>query len=223
MQVGIEKLSDGTSFELVRVEGGTFLMGSDQDTKEEQIHKESVADFWIGKYLVTQALWENVMGENPSHFKAKNRPIESVKWDEVHVFLEKLNKITGLKYRLPSEVEWEYAARGGKFSCGFLYAGGNNLKEVGWDKRNSHQETKPVGLKLPNELGLYDMSGNVWEWCIDHWQDSDSSAKESRLDRRRVIRGGSWYGNVSGYAVYERSFVIADFRNDDVGFRLVRS
>ena len=214
---------------MIRVEGGRFSMGEKDITWAEPVHLVNVPDFYIGQFPVTQALWETVMGNNPSHFKGPAHPVENISWEDTRQFLEKLNAITGHSYRLPSEAEWEYAARGGKRSRGFLYAGGHKLKEVGWYWDNSHQETKPVGLKQPNELGLYDMSGNVWEWCADHWQDSYAGAPDDGSTRTeggeetlRVIRGGSWtdYG---GYCRVSSRFRFDTLiRNDVLGFRVAR-
>ncbi|MDX1942862.1 MAG: formylglycine-generating enzyme family protein [Saprospiraceae bacterium] len=225
-----ETLPDGTSFELIRIEGGSFRMGNDDESAyrwEKPAHLVHAPSFHLGKYPVTQALWESVMGENPSYFKGSNRPVEQVSWDDVQIFIEKLNKITKRNYRLPSEVEWEYAARGGKQSKGFQFSGGNKLKEVGWYRENSHDETKPVGLKLPNELGLYDMSGNVREWCADAWHENYEGAPEDGSvwttggdQARRVVRGGSWSSLDDSCRVSNRYFSLADIRSYYRGFRL---
>jgi formylglycine-generating enzyme required for sulfatase activity len=173
------------------------------------------------------------MGTNPSYFKGKHRPIENVSWEDTQLFLEKLNKDVrlepGQQFRLPSEAEWEYAARGGEFSQGYKYAGSEKLAEVGWYTDNSHSETKPVGLKAPNELDIYDMSGNVWEWCADQWHDSyqgapnDNSAWVDSIDKGadRVFRGGSWdYDALRCRATY-RYDLDPSLRSDDIGFRVV--
>ncbi|MBK6948155.1 MAG: formylglycine-generating enzyme family protein [Haliscomenobacter sp.] len=186
-----------------------------------------IDDFSLCKYPVTQALWQAVMGDNPSYFKAPNRPVEQVSWIDVQTFLEKLNTRTGKTYRLPSEAEWQYAARGGHRSQGFTYSGGNKLNEVGWYDENSHAETKPVGLKQPNELGLYDMSGNVWEWCADVWHDNyegapdDGSAWTTGGDQDwRVVRGGSWYFDDDNCRVSSRDWYDSVDRFNNIGFRL---
>ena len=163
-----EKLEKGLSFEMVYVAGGEFEMGrkdAEAEDWEKPVHKVILSPFFMSKYLVTQELWESVMGDNPSSFKGTDRPVEKVSWNDAQVFVEKLNVQTGKQYRLPTEAEWEYAARGGKRSMGFLYAGSDKLKEVGWYDANSGNETHPVGQLLGNELGIYDLSGNVWEWC----------------------------------------------------------
>ncbi len=191
---------NGISFGMVAVKGGTFSMGSpanekDRDDDEKQ-HQVTVSDFFIGKTEVTQALWQTVMGNNPSRFKGDNRPVEQVSRDDCQKFIKALNKLTGKHYRLPTEAQWEYAARGGCISNGYIYAGSNNIDVVAWHSYNSGGETHPAGQKRPNELGLYDMSGNVSEWCQD-WYGSYIS--RSQIDPTgsvsgyfRVHRGGTW-------------------------------
>lgn len=170
-----------------------------------------VGDFCIGKYQVTQKQWKKVMGNNPSYFKGNNLPVESVSWNDVQEFLKKLNdRYPGKNYRLPTEAEWEYAARGGNQSKGYEYSGSNNIKDVAWFDRNSGNRTHPVGALKPNELGLYDMTGNVWEWCED-WYLNDSY---------RVMHGGSWYDYALTCRVAYRSNYGPDYRDINVGFRL---
>ncbi|MCA0237105.1 MAG: SUMF1/EgtB/PvdO family nonheme iron enzyme [Bacteroidetes bacterium] len=192
------------------VEGGTYTMGSPttesgRDADECQ-HSETVRSFKIGVYEVTQADWQAVMGSNPSNFKnCPDCPVESVSWDDIQQFITKLKEKTGLPFRLPTEVEWEYAARGGKQSKGYLYAGGNTLNEVAWNYNNSDKKTHPVGGKQANELGLYDMSGNVWEWCQDTYKPYSCDSKTSADSSVRVLRGGSWVNfNSSNLRVAER-------------------
>ncbi|MEM8899400.1 MAG: SUMF1/EgtB/PvdO family nonheme iron enzyme [Bacteroidota bacterium] len=206
--------------EMMKVEGGNFMMGGYGNYDGKPIHQVSLEDFHIGKYPVTQAQWEKVMGENPSRFTGDlQRPVEQVSWEECQKFIEKLNQQTGMKFRLPSEAEWEYAARGGKLSKGYTYAGSNQLEEVGWFWENSgdkklsgkwaldkvirnNGKAHPVGRKDPNELGLYDMSGNIWEWCKDDWHSDYKKAPnngsawiDQPRGQYRVARGGSWdYG-----------------------------
>ena len=223
------------SFEMVYVQGGTFRMGAtveqgeDAYGDEKPVHSVTLSDFHIGKYEVTQGLWKEVMGENPSHNKAgDNYPVERVSWEDCQRFIERLNNRTGLNFRLPTEAEWEYAARGGRKSRGYKYSGTTyDLESVAWYDGNSGNETHPVGRKSPNELGLYDMSGNVWEWCQDWYGSYGSSAQTDPMGLQsgagRVFRGGG-YISVSG-ARYCRVSCRADFgpggRDSSIGLRLV--
>ncbi len=217
-----------TAFDMIYVKGGSFQMGSkDGNSDENSIHEVTLSDFYIGKFQVTQKLWQEVMGSNPSYFKGENRPVENVSWDDCQEFIEKLNRKTKQKYRLPSEAEWEFAARGGTKSKGFKYAGSDNVDEVAEYEGNNDKETKPVGGKKPNELGIYDMSGNVWEWCQDKWHDSykdapaDGSAWESGNSSGRVLRGGSWLYDAKICRVAFRSISTPGNRFIYYGFRLV--
>ena len=187
--------------EMVPVEGGTFLLGGKLSV--------TVSTFEIGKYPVTQKQWREIMGTNPSHFSGDDLPVENVSWNDTKEFIEKLNAMyPGKNYRLPTEAEWEYAARGGNQSQGYEYSGSDFLKEVGWYYENSNDKTHPVGQLKPNELGLYDMSGNVWEWCEDQ-NGSD-----------RVVRGGGWHFTaVYCRAAYRLSYS-PTLRIYYVGFRL---
>lgn len=185
--------------------------------------------FYAGCYQVTQELYEKVMGENPCYFKGKHRPVESISWDDMQKFLEQLNRQVplkdGLQFRLPSEAMWEYAARAEQ---NFEYSGSEKFQEVGWFKENSNRQTMPVGLKEPNAFGLYDMSGNVWEWCEDAWDDdlkriptNGSALKESDSDPR-VLRGGSWdYFDNYAHVLY-RGRLLRDDRDDGNGCRVFR-
>ncbi|MEL6191505.1 MAG: SUMF1/EgtB/PvdO family nonheme iron enzyme [Bacteroidota bacterium] len=214
--------------EMVKLEGGSFMMGGEMYGTEKPIHKVTLKDFYIGKYPVTQAQWEKVMGENPSRFKGDlQRPVERVSWEDCQQFIKKLNQQTGMKFRLPSEAEWEYAAKGGKLSKGFTYAGSNRLDEVGWYNENSKNITHPTGQKKPNELGIYDMSGNVLEWCEDDWHDDYKKAPDNGsawIDqprgKYRVVRGSSWHHSDFRCRVAIRSDALPSYRSLIIGFRL---
>ena len=209
----------GVSFTMVAVEGGTFVMGATEEQgddyydNEKPTHKVTLSGFSIGQTEVTQALWEAVMGENPSFFGSRysnylNRPVEKVTWNDCQNFISKINGLTGKRFRLPTEAEWEFAARGGNKSKGYKYAGSNNIDDVAWYSGNAYDVgtedwdnfgTHAVGTKKANELGLYDMSGNVWEWCSD-WQGEYSAEPQTnpigaQSGVLRVHRGGGWgYG-----------------------------
>ena len=201
-------VKDGISIDMVRVEAGTFTMGATPEMEypddwEKPTHRVTLTnDYYIGKYEVTQVLWQAVMGNNPSKFKGDNLPVEQVSWEDCQKFLSKLNRITGKTFRLPTEAEWEYAARGGNKSRGYQYSGSNNLSDVAWIRDNSGKKTHAVGTKQPNELGIYDMSGNVWEWCQDWYGEYSSSSQINPTGAndgfRRVYRGGSWNNEVWG-------------------------
>ena len=203
---------ESAEFTMIAIQGGTFDMGSDDNEAyphENPIHGEILRDYWLCEFPVTQAVWAYVMQgkykSDPAYFKGANRPVEQVSWDDiVKQFLPKLNAFTegkrpeGTAYRLPTEAEWEYAAKGGKYwnTYPFKYSGSDKLNEVGWYDENSHGETKPVGLKTPNLLGLYDMSGNVLEWCDDLYGVYDSENRSNvPITYDHVCRGGFWRCN----------------------------
>ncbi|MDD6783788.1 MAG: formylglycine-generating enzyme family protein [Prevotellaceae bacterium] len=195
-------IANGVEFYMVPVEGGTFQMGAtpeqqDPYDNEKPVHQVTLSSYYIGETEVTQALWKAVMGNNPSNFKGDNKPVEQVSWNECQEFITKLNNLMGKTFRLPTEAEWEYAARGGNKSKGYQYSGSNNIGDVAWYGDNSELGTHPVKTKQPNELGIYDMSGNVYEWCQD-WIDSYSSSSQTNptgpsTGANRVDRGGSCY------------------------------
>ena len=200
---------EGVKFTMVKVEGGTFTMGATEEQgtepqpNEKPAHEVTVGDFWIGQTEVTQELWEMVTGFNPSYTRWPQCPVDKVSWKDCHSFLETLNELTGEEFRLLTEAEWEYAARGGKLSKGYKYAGSDNLDEVAWTVANSDEKSHPVASKKPNELGLYDMSGNVYEWCEDKYlmydgKEPQYSQKMLKSDIKRefhIERGGCWnYG-----------------------------
>lgn len=227
-------VKDGISIEMVKVEGGTFMMGATPEmknswTEERPIHQVTLTnDYYIGKYEVTQSLWCALMDNNPSYFKGDNLPVEQVSWDDCQKFINKLNDITGRKFRLPTEAEWEYAARGGKKSRGYQYSGSNKISDVAWYSSNSEHKTQPVGLKLANELGLYDMSGNVDEWCFDRFGFYSALSQTNPLGADdgicRVYRGGSWEQTVGFCRSSDRSnYGTSKNRIYNLGFRLALS
>ena len=194
---------NGVTFTMIAVEGGTFTMGgteeqgTDVTDDELPVHEVTLSSYCIGETEVTQELWVAVMGTNPSNFSSGiNRPVERVSWYDCQTFIAKLNEMTGMTFRLPTEAEWEFAARGGKKSEGYKYAGSNDINEVAWYSANSTSMTQPVATKAPNELGLYDMSGNVWEWCQDIYGKYSSQSQTNPTGPTtgafRVFRGGCW-------------------------------
>lgn len=209
---------NGVPFEMVRVEGGTFSMGSYSGESDEQpVHSETVGTFYIGKTEVTQRLWSAVMGSNPSNFRGENLPVENVSWFDCQEFVDRLSRLTGRIFRLPTEAEWEYAARGGNKSRNYTYSGSNDLYRVAWYTENSGSTTHPVGQKLDNELGIFDMSGNVWEWCSDNYSSSYSQPRNSS---NRILRGGSWSNGASYCRVAYRNYSAPGGRSSNLGLRL---
>ncbi len=268
MQKRTETLPSGPSFNLILVEGGTFRMGSPKGTpdahdSEQPDHEVQVPSFYMGEFQVTQALWEAVMGSNPSRFQGASRPVEQVSWYNSAAFCNRLSQKLGLPlcyysdagftkaysisgaltnagtvffnakaggFRLPTEAEWEYAAWGGKYSEGYRYAGSDRLIQVGWYTENSGGETHEVGLLYPNELGIYDLSGNVWEWCEDQWHNDYQGAPKDGstwVDREqgatRVRRGGGCNAGAQYCRSASRYINDPESRDDDHGFRLVLS
>ena len=239
----------GGSYPMVRVPGGSFQMGN-PDTSvgwdgERPVHTVTVSTFSIGKYEVTQGLYESVMGANPSEFSGDNLPVENVTWYDAVRFCNKLSEREGLRpvytisdttvtadwskngYRLPTEAQWEYAAKGGKGSPGnYTYSGSNNVDEVAWYSDNSGSTTHTVGTTKPNGLGIYDMSGNVWEWCWD-WADEYSSGAQTDPEGAssgsyRVLRGGSWGNSAQSVRSAYRGINAPTNRHSYLGFRLLR-
>jgi formylglycine-generating enzyme required for sulfatase activity len=239
------------AFEMVKVKGGTFTMGCTDDEDydwELPTHKVTLSDFYIGKYEVTQEEWESVMGTNPSYFAGENLPVEQVSWNMIvgttgevaytvngvtyrtDGFCYKLSQKTGggANYRLPTEAEWEYAARGGASSKGYKYSGSNTVGNVAWYGGNSGNSTHQVGSKQANELGIYDMSGNVWEWCADWWGYYSSAVQTNptgpSTGASRVIRGGVWNDNAGDVRVSGRGGSGPDSRYNGIfGFRVACS
>ena len=256
----ITNLSEYIEDLMIPVEGGEFLMGSSKEDKgaysfEKPQHKVLLSDFSIGKYPVTQELYELVTNKTPSYFKGAKRPVERVSWYDAVEFCNALSKkleydcyyninkeeqepesqrkwkVTTNKgangFRLSTEAEWEYTARGGVHKSNYVYAGSAELDEVGWYDENSHKESKEVGLKAPNALGIYDMSGNVFEWCWDWFGSYDKAAKKpigAKSGLNRVDRGGSWnYGFNYCRVAYRNFFKVPNYRYHFLGFRLTRA
>ena len=226
-------VKNGINIEMVKVEAGSFNMGATPEMEnpwedEKPVHRVTLTnDYYIGKYEVTQALWQAVMGSNPSNFKGDALPVEQVSWNDCQDFISKLNAMTGKRFRLPTEAEWEYAARGGKKSRGYQYSGSNTLGDVAWYSDNSGKKTHDVGTKQPNELGIYDMTGNVWEWCQD-WYGSYSSSPQTNptgavRGSDRVNRGGSWVNSARDCRSSCRGSYAPDDRYIGLGLRLVLS
>ncbi|MEO5351064.1 MAG: formylglycine-generating enzyme family protein [Magnetococcus sp. YQC-3] len=216
------------------VPAGTFLLGDlfeEGSADEQPVHEVTLDAFWMGKHPVTQKQWEQVMGSNPAYFKKGDAyPVEQVSWDDVQAFIAKLNEMGSNRYRLPTEAEWEYACRsGGKVE---RYAGSNDPEPVAWYAQNSDESTHPVGQKAPNGLGLHDMSGNVWEWCEDWFDDmayakaglrSKNPLRQNDASGDHVLRGGSWSDQAKFVRASFRDWGRADYRGYDYGFRLVRT
>lgn len=218
----------GVSFEMVRVEGGTFRMGATSEQEDEAhgdekpVHSVTLSSYYIGKTEVTQALWQAVMGSNPSGFKGADLPVECVSWDDCQEFIQKLNSLTGRNFRLPTEAEWEFACRGGNKSNGYKYSGSNDIDNVAW--YDGYSGAHPVGTKAPNELGIYDMSGNVWEWCSDWYADYTSYSQTDptgpQSGSSRVRRGGSWSYNAGYCRSSDRYDGNPTIRRSSLGLRL---
>ena len=215
----------GVEYPMVFVEGGTFMMGSaskEAYEEEKPVHQVTLSSYSIGKYEVTQDLWEAVMGSNPSRFKGARKPVERVSWDDCQDFIQKLNNLTGKNFKLPTEAQWEYAARGGKKSKGYKYSGSDNIENVAWSP--GVLRTHKVGTKDPNELGLYDMSGNVYEWCSDWYgrygKTSETNPIGPTSGSDRVRRGGCWDSGSNACRVSSRTSQSPEFRVGYIGFRL---
>ena len=221
--------NDDLNPQMIYVQGGSFVMGSNNDGDDAKpLHRVTLSNFYIGKYEVSQAQWIAVMGNNPSSFQdCDNCPVEQVSWYDVQDFIQKLNQKTGKNYRLPTEAEWEYAARGGNKGNGYPYSGSSDINSVGWYSDNSNGKTEPVGEKQANELGIYDMTGNVWEWCSDWY--SDSYYKKSPAVNPqgppsgpgRLRRGGGRGDAARACRVAYRVLSAPGFRSSSIGFRLV--
>lgn len=244
-------LENGPVPKMIAVTGGTFFMGSNEGafSRNERVHEVTLKPFLISETEITQDLYQGVMKENPSHFKNSENPVENVSWFDAVRFCNALSEQCGFApayvvdgetvtwnresrgFRLPTEAEWEYAARGGQYGTGeplarALYSGGETAPELAWYSANSARRPQPVKRKLPNELGLYDMSGNVWEWCWDWWEDYSSGVQGDpagpATGAYRVIRGGAWYINAQFLRSAYRGGLTPTYRSDGIGFRLVR-
>jgi len=242
-----KKVHEGMIF----VKGGTFQMGSnDGDSDETPVHTVKVDDYFIGEYEVTQEEWTEVMGDNPSNWEGDNLPVEQIMWFDAVKFCNEKSRVEGLTpcysgsgenticdfsangYRLPTEAEWEYAAKGGTESENYKYSGSDSIDEVAWYDGNSGDKTHSVGGKQPNELGIYDMSGNVWEWCNDWYDGSNDDSYYSKSSSNnprgvssgsyRVDRGGGWYDYAKYCRVANRRYS-PDYSHSYLGFRLLRS
>lgn len=226
----LEFTVNGVSFKMIHVEGGTFQMGatpeqgSDTYDREKPVHSVTLSSYHIGETPVTQALWKAVMGDNPSWYKGDNLPVGNVSWEDCQEFIQKMNRLTGKIFRLTTEAEWEYAARGGKHLSPYKYAGSNSIDDVAWYNHNSGYETHSVKTKKPNALGIYDMSGNVYEWCQDWYGAYSGSAqtdpKGPASSLHRVVRGGSWGFMANACRVSSRLGFSPDHSGGDSGFRL---
>lgn len=220
---------NGVTFTMIPVEGGTFRMGAvitapGAYTFEKPDHDVTLSDFKIGQTQVTQDLWEAVMGSNPSRFKGAQLPVEQVSWDDCQAFIAKLNEMTGKNFRLPTEAEWEYAARGGNKSQGTMFAGGANCPDVAWCSTNADNTTHEVAQKQGNELGLYDMSGNVNEWCNDFYARYTTAAQTNPqgpvAGTGMVYRGGAYNEGARLCRVTYRSSQLSGYRSSRIGLRL---
>lgn len=224
---------NGVSFEMVFVEGGSFTRGCDSNTRgcisdEIPKHVVSLPDFYIGRLEVTQLLWRTIMGSNPSELKGDHLPVTMVSWDDCQRFIRRLNRLTGYQFSLPTEVQWEFAARGGNLSKGFNFSGSNEIDDVAWWEDNSGDRVRRGATKLANELGIYDMTGNVFEWCADWYSpnyyrfsaENPESPTGPALGTFRVFRGGSYRNTTSFCLVTRRNYNTPDRRWNDLGFRL---
>ena len=219
------EIINNLNIEMIAVQGGTFIMGCTSSGclyNERPDHRVTVSNFYIGKFEITQAQWMAVIGNNPSSFKGDNLPVENVSWEVAQEFIRKLNAQTGKQYRMPTEAEWEFAARGGNSRIGFYDS--NTVDNVAWYRDNSGGSTNPVGSKAPNELGIYDMFGNVWEWCSDWFgtyvSNVQTDPRGPASGSFRVNRGGSWINYSSSMSVSCRGYDAPDTRNNYIGFRL---
>lgn len=224
---------NGVSFDMVFVEGGTFMMGNKLDYEDRKQRQITLTDYYIGKTEVTQALWQAVMGSNPSWYKGKKRPVDSVSWNDCQEFINKLNSLTGETFSLPTEAQWEFAARGGNKNKGYMYSGSNNIDDVAWYTNNSHKyghatKSHDVGTKQPNELGAYDMSGNIEEWCSDWYAENYNFSAQTNptgpsMGKKRVCRGGDHFSEENACTVVWRFYESPLWTGGYLGLRLALS
>ena len=213
---------NGVSFSMIKVVGGTFMMGNDAYKYEKPVHQVTLSDYLIGETEVTQDLWQTVMGQNPAKFRGKDLPVERVSWDDCQLFISELNRLTGMKFRLPTEAEWEFAARGGTKSRGYQYSGSDNLNDVAWNNSNS-SIIHSVKTKKANELGIYDMSGNVLEWCDDIFSKYREILPPNKgKGDKRAARGDSVFTLANDCRVTCRYSLAQSFKDFYLGFRLAR-
>ena len=225
------EMANGLNMKMVYVEGGTFQMGatseqgSDAESDEKPVHSVTLDSYYIAETEVTQAQWYAVMGNNPSSNVGDNKPVESVSWNDAQEYCRKLSELTGKKYVLPTEAQWEYAARGGNKSRGYKYSGSNTIGDVAWYEGNNDSRTCAVKQKQPNELGLYDMSGNVWEWCSDVYGDYGSWSQVNPTGptsgSKRIERGGNYFNSASACRVSNRADYYQSDSCNNIGFRVV--
>jgi eukaryotic-like serine/threonine-protein kinase len=230
-------LGNGVNLEMIAIPGGTFQMGDEDFDWAKPVHSVNVKPFYLGKYPITQEQYQVVMGTNPSHFKGAKRPVENVSWHDAVEFCKKLSQKTGNNYRLPSEAEWEYACRAGTQTKYYFGDDEKQLEKYAWYEETDYRKgTKPIGQKKSNNWGLYDMYGNVWEWCLDEWHENYNAKPQSHRDngsepwgeinvsknnnRSRVLRGGSWYNDARDCRSGNRSRFDAEYGNDSYGFRV---
>lgn len=234
---------NGLKLDLAKIEGGIYSIGFHPETSASDVsiindaglHDVKLSSFYISTTEITQEMWKAIMNSNPSETKGMRLPVTNVTWDECKIFLERLNKRTGVYFRLPTEAEWECAARGGHLSRGFHFPGSNELDSVAWYRGNTNTKhggkLKPhkVALKKPNELGLYDMAGNVREWCYDWYastfydQEGQTNPHGPNLSDFRVIRGGGYRSDSTGCLMHRRDYEFPEISHDDIGFRLALS
>lgn len=228
--ISIEIMND-----MLLVEGGSFIMGSNSDTakrSEKPAHEVSVDSFYISKYEVTQSLFDSVMGGSNSFFVDENTPVNNISWQQAVYFIERLNELTGDNYRLPTEAEWEFAAIGGNQSKGYTYSGSNSIDDVAWYSGSAKKGAQPVGLKKPNELGLYDMTGNVGEFVIDKFDErfylvspkhNPNNAEHSDINlTHKTTRGGSFDYDADESENFRRDFASQSILMSDLGLRLAK-